>query len=968
MMHRRRPNSDKPKSEKLNKGLDPSKFEICVPKASTLLVPSWNDETKWIKYVNNLAKDYGLPPIDEYPDCRSCDCKPGWILQGDYAIAHACRVHDHIYRQVLAFEHVSAIDVGFAIWERRKTFGKFLSIRIHVNQKLPPELLFSRGLASFNDPNHADSIRERLSKRRDFRQEANDGGSETDARNECPCNLKKSGQCPCPDAETCCCKQSEEYLRLQKLLSEEGASEGHELQRERLGKFPIRGVLKEDLSIFCPPDVDIPEEFTLDDVRLCICGVPIDIINAQYSRTSIRHPGGDDEMGTFVDPPLGNNELTTTREQLLIARGRVNPLVGGISVGTVTAQAGTLSTIVWDRTDGTPCVLSNWHVLAGTPTARVGQPVYQPGLFDGGRRDDVVAYLKRWHLGEEGDAAIAELCGNRDYASGEVLGFYQPISGYLEPKLNMEVRKCGRTTGYTEGFVDGIHLATNIDYGGGVVRFFKNQFHIAPLKLGEDVSQTGDSGSLVVTSFRPAELHDDLGKIREWLHRCSSPQSQNKLCCEIKDQLKEWREEYCCEQPSKCQEDICDIIEHAQTNITKVCSHSDPSQFLCCWLFNVVGSWLCAASTSEDPTQCLCCIIKQTLEKLEVACQPICQKITCLADFTIQLTDIERRAHNLSSNRKRLRRRKKLLKDLGDILDKLNRFPGPELPLFNDLNDEFRKRKDSQDFNLDEFTDKSLSKFQSELDHLKMCLDFCQKVEMGFRGWYKTCRSIVFCEKLAGILRTLLKDHNDESTHDLIERIEKELANLHECPTQTTQHRAKPNAAGADLPNEADLKKLKDKLEAIGNETGVVAPWFKQLLVKTLNDDPDLLHSLIEQTTDFQYDKDDQKNRQKTRAFYAVGMLFAGDTPGSPFGEFAVASEISRLADELRFSLRPVFEPRSSFRELRVRPNRQVRGTGTSGPGRGLTPGDQGADPRGGGPQPETEPFQTSSESGSGGG
>ena len=73
-------------------------------------------------------------------------------------------------------------------------------------------------------------------------------------------------------------------------------------------------------------------------------------------------------------------------------------------------------------------------------------------------------------------------------------------------------------------------------------------------------------------------------------------------------------------------------------------------------------------------------------------------------------------------------------------------------------------------------------------------------------------------------------------------------------------------------------------------------------------------------------------NRDVRNVYYAVGMIFAGDTPGSPFGEFALASDLGPLSKELRFSLRPVFEPRSSFRKLRTRPEDRGRG-GNEDPG-----------------------------------
>ena len=88
-------------------------------------------------------------------------------------------------------------------------------------------------------------------------------------------------------------------------------------------------------------------------------------------------------------------------------RRRLDPLVGGISIGSPSTPVGTLGALVWDKTDGTICILSNRHVLAGNPHAEAGSPCFQPGRFDRGTSTDVVARLKRWSFDNETDAAIA---------------------------------------------------------------------------------------------------------------------------------------------------------------------------------------------------------------------------------------------------------------------------------------------------------------------------------------------------------------------------------------------------------------------------------------------------------------------------------------------------------------------------------------------------------------------------------
>ncbi len=179
-------------------------------------------------------------------------------------------------------------------------------------------------------------------------------------------------------------------------------------------------------------------------------------------------------------------------------RSRTNPLVGGISVGNPRVTAGTLGAIVWDRTDCQVCILSNWHVLCGDPSCAVGEPIYQPGVYDGGTAADKVAELKRWRLDKDADAALAKLTGGRGY-SRDILEWH-PITGVEEPALGMEVVKSGRTTGFTKGIIDGVSGSATINYGGGVVVTFHDQIHIVPRppwpQVDYEVSKGGDSGSV----------------------------------------------------------------------------------------------------------------------------------------------------------------------------------------------------------------------------------------------------------------------------------------------------------------------------------------------------------------------------------------------------------------------------------------------------------------------------------------
>jgi endonuclease G len=225
---------------------------------------------------------------------------------------------------------------------------------------------------------------------------------------------------------------------------------------------------------------EIPKELTYKDKTYTL-----DVIEAKYKLVQLAQPP---RRGVVLETPQGTADR----------RRRLDPLVGGISIGSPQVPAGTLGALVWDRVDGSVCILSNWHVLAGDLSAEPGHPCFQPGLFDQGRSSDVVARLKRWCFNRHTDAAIAELTGSRHYCAGEIVSMFQQISGVARPYLGMELLKSGRSSGFTQGFIDGLYFSAAIEYSNGVVRVFEDQIHIAPLKATDQISEPGDSGSVWV--------------------------------------------------------------------------------------------------------------------------------------------------------------------------------------------------------------------------------------------------------------------------------------------------------------------------------------------------------------------------------------------------------------------------------------------------------------------------------------
>jgi hypothetical protein len=184
---------------------------------------------------------------------------------------------------------------------------------------------------------------------------------------------------------------------------------------------------------------------------------------------------------------------------------RTRPAMGGMSVGHFRITAGTLGTCCYDARDfpGIPrsyYILSNNHVLANSNDANLGDPILQPGPFDGGTMPgDVIARLSRFVpirfiSGSDApcnfvDAAIAE--GDFADLNREIywVGYLRRM--YTAPRVGDLVQKTGRTTNFTTGQVQAVNATVNVNYGGGRVARFCNQILTSAMSAG------GDSGSVV---------------------------------------------------------------------------------------------------------------------------------------------------------------------------------------------------------------------------------------------------------------------------------------------------------------------------------------------------------------------------------------------------------------------------------------------------------------------------------------
>ena len=147
------------------------------------------------------------------------------------------------------------------------------------------------------------------------------------------------------------------------------------------------------------------------------------------------------------------------------------PIPGGVSIGHPLITSGTMGCAIKLR--GLKYGLSNNHVLAAassaqTPRARIGDPIYQPGVYDGGTEADTVGTLY-WYqpLDEKGvnviDTALFKPASD-DLLSEEILDVGK-ITGVSTIKEGEAVIKSGRTTGVTVSEVIDADATVKVDYG-----------------------------------------------------------------------------------------------------------------------------------------------------------------------------------------------------------------------------------------------------------------------------------------------------------------------------------------------------------------------------------------------------------------------------------------------------------------------------------------------------------------------
>jgi hypothetical protein len=190
------------------------------------------------------------------------------------------------------------------------------------------------------------------------------------------------------------------------------------------------------------------------------------------------------------------------------------PARGGCSIGYPegTRPTGTLGCLVV-LDDGKLCILSNNHVIAAVDSGQLDvTKTIHPGAADPSSQvHNIGIYHRAVPLNLNGSNTVdaAASLTNRERASAQHHEFTidpEPV----DCEINMNVKKEGRTTGYTEGIITGIQGELPVQYqranGSFVTAYFLDTLKIEG--INQPFSSEGDSGSLIVeiNSNKPVAL------------------------------------------------------------------------------------------------------------------------------------------------------------------------------------------------------------------------------------------------------------------------------------------------------------------------------------------------------------------------------------------------------------------------------------------------------------------------------
>jgi hypothetical protein len=187
--------------------------------------------------------------------------------------------------------------------------------------------------------------------------------------------------------------------------------------------------------------------------------------------------------------------------QMYNPKKKYRPAPAGISTSrTDEIAAGTVGWYLASE-DGTILIMSNNHVWANENAGKRGDPLVQPGTYDGGNPKTDILYVLYDYIPIDFSPNAQNTV---DVAVAEALDYSQisltiintgGIKSKRIPSEEETVIKVGRTTGVTQGTVIDTSATLQIEYDNGVATFTD-----IIIIQGNLTSQPGDSGSPVFTT------------------------------------------------------------------------------------------------------------------------------------------------------------------------------------------------------------------------------------------------------------------------------------------------------------------------------------------------------------------------------------------------------------------------------------------------------------------------------------
>lgn len=198
-----------------------------------------------------------------------------------------------------------------------------------------------------------------------------------------------------------------------------------------------------------------------------------------------------------------NEKVETESEESDLLVNPSDPLIGGISIGPWQRDtAGTLGVIFLHN--GTPTIMSNFHVLASGLNPQQGDRIVQPARPDGGTQNMIVGDYTFGLLGQPSNVDVAVAQGLNRFGFANSVTQIGTITGEDVTFPGDYVCKYGRTSRFTSGVVISDTFTCQINYPMFGPQTFYNQIRVRNHSPHHPFQEPGDSGSLLVNETQEA--------------------------------------------------------------------------------------------------------------------------------------------------------------------------------------------------------------------------------------------------------------------------------------------------------------------------------------------------------------------------------------------------------------------------------------------------------------------------------